>query len=177
MLGLGFYFFSSRPKIAYVKTLELVYSYNGMRQAHTEYKTQLDEWQKNVDTLQSQYRLKVTQYRSDSSKLSPQQRTEALTEIRRLETNLDGYTNAVQKEAAGQEKKLTQEVLNQVNSFVQDYAKKKGYDIVLGAEGNGNVLYGTKAYDITADVLAALNKGYKIVPGNKSNSNLTATTK
>jgi outer membrane protein len=86
----------------------------------------------------------------------------------RLYNNLTGYTSAVQKEAAEQDKKLTSSIIAQINSFVQDYAKRKGYDLVLGAEGTGSIYYGSKSMDITNDVLAAMNKDYKLV-GDKQN--------
>jgi outer membrane protein len=54
-----------------------------------------------------------------------------------------------------------QEVLNQVNSYVKEYAKKHNYDIVYGTTMDGNILYGKEQYDITDDVLEYLNKQYR----------------
>lgn len=160
--------FFSRPKIAYVRSLELVYSYNGMKEAHEEYKSRSNEWQANIDTLRQQYDNAVLQYRKDSSGLSTVERNTAEKNMTRLLNNLTGYAAAVQKEAAEQDKKLTSSIIAQINSFIQDYAKKKGYDLVLGAEGTGTIYYGSKAMDITEDVLTAMNKDYKLVGEKKA---------
>jgi len=158
----------SRPKIAYVRSLELVYSYNGMKEAHEEYKAKSTEWQTNIDTLRQQYDNAVLQYRKDSSHLSAEGRSAAEKNMTRLFNNLNGYTAAVQKEAANQDKKLSSSIIAQINSFIQEYAKKKGYDLVLGAEGSGTIYYGSKGLDITDDVLAAMNKDYKLMGEKKA---------
>ncbi|MDR3678870.1 MAG: OmpH family outer membrane protein [Flavipsychrobacter sp.] len=158
------YLYFSRPKIAYVRSLELVYSFNGMRQAHAEYKTQTDAWQANIDTLKKQYQNAVSVYKSHVSLISPQQKNDEEKNIMQLENSLKQYSATVSKEAEEREKKLTQSVLNQINSYVESYAKKKGYDIVLGAEGTGSVIYGKPAFDITNDVLESMNKEYQLLP-------------
>ena len=52
-------------------------------------------------------------------------------------------------------------VLNQVNSFVQDYGRKKGYDVIFGTTLSGNILYGKEVIDITNEVVEGLNQTYK----------------
>lgn len=153
----------SRPKIAYVRTLELVYGYNGMKQAHTEFKSQTDEWQANIDTLRISYQRSLAKYQQDISHLSPKEKEEQQTLLARMEKDLNNYASVIQDEAKEKEKKMTESVLNQINSYVETYAKKKGYDMVLGAEGTGSIIYATKGYDITEEVLSSLNSEYKIV--------------
>jgi len=58
------------------------------------------------------------------------------------------------------ETEMTQSVLNQVNSFVEQYGKEKGYDIVFGTTNSGNLLYAKESMDITKEVLEALNANY-----------------
>ncbi len=48
-----------------------------------------------------------------------------------------------------------------IKSFANSYAKQKGYDFILcKSSGIDNVLYADPKYDITAEVVAALNKRY-----------------
>ena len=50
----------------------------------------------------------------------------------------------------------------EINDFVKEYAKEKGYNFVLGTSGEGGtVMYGEEKADITEDVLVQLNKAYK----------------
>ncbi len=40
-----------KPKIGFVRSQELVYSYLGMKEAHNRYSEKLRQWQVNKDTL------------------------------------------------------------------------------------------------------------------------------
>lgn len=151
-------------KIAYVRSMELVYGFNGMKQAHTEYQSQTSYWQSNLDTLRSRYQSSMAYYQQHIKSFTPAEKEEQVAMLKRMENDMNQYAEAVNKEAQDKEAKLTQSVLNQINSFVNDYAKNKGYDIVLGADGGGTVLYGCDAMDITKEVLTALNKDYKPLP-------------
>lgn len=54
-----------------------------------------------------------------------------------------------------------QALTDTIKSFANIYAKQKGYDFILcKSSGIDNVLYADPKYDITAEVVAALNKRY-----------------
>ena len=54
-----------------------------------------------------------------------------------------------------------QALTDTIQSFAKTYAKQKGYDFILcKSSGIDNVLYADEKYDITAEVVAALNKRY-----------------
>ena len=159
--GSVFYIFNTRPNIAFVRTMDLVYNYNGMRDARNEYKAQSDMWQSNIDTLQIQYQSCLANYQNAYKTLNESERKDKELLIKKLENNLRNYTDAIHQKAEEKEKNMTDGVLNQINSYVEEYSKKKGYDLVIGSN-NSTLLYGAKSYDITDEVLAALNKEYKL---------------
>jgi hypothetical protein len=46
---------------------------------------------------------------------------------------------------------------------MSSYAKEKGYDFILcKSSGIDNVLYADEMYDVTTEVVAALNKRYEL---------------
>ena len=48
-----------------------------------------------------------------------------------------------------------------IRNFAASYAKEKGYDFVIcKSSGIDNVLYGAPQYDVTDEVVKALNKRY-----------------
>lgn len=168
------YAYITRPKIAYLRTAELIYGYNGTKDAHASFKNQSDAWQSNIDTLRMQYQHCVAEYQETYNTLSELQRKEKQELIRKLETNFKNYSSVISEESKNKEKTMTETVLNQINSYVEEYAKKKGYDFVIGG-ANGNLVYGNKTYDITDEVLTALNKEYKIMPADSA-KHAAATT-
>lgn len=154
----------STPKVAYIRTLDVIYKYNGMKMAHARFKKQSEEWQANIDTLKNRYNVAVANYQIKAKSTSGKALEEDKLMLDRMEADYKKYASAIGEKAQENEKKITEEVLNQVNAFVEDYAKKNGYDIVLGAEGGGTIMYGNDKFDITEEVLKKLNEDYKELP-------------
>lgn len=154
----------STPKVAYVRVLDVLYKYNGMKMAHTKFRKQAEEWRSNVDTLERRYHAALADYKSKLQSSSNKVLEEDKLLLDRIEADYKKYASVVNNQAQEEEKKLTDEVVNQVNAFVEEYAKKKGYDIVFGAEGSGNIMYGNKGFDLTDEIINKLNEEYKELP-------------
>ena len=148
-------------KIAYVRSSELVYNYLGMQEAQRDYQQKATAWQANMDTLRSDLRVSLSKFQSEYTDLKKEDREMREKLLEQQEENLKNYTMAISDKAKEEDDKITQAVLNQINSFVEEYGKAQGYDIILGTTTSGNLLYGKKAMDITEEVLLALNKQYK----------------
>ncbi|HTF81307.1 MAG TPA: OmpH family outer membrane protein, partial [Cytophagales bacterium] len=78
--------------------------------------------------------------------------------------NLDKYSEVVEGKISEEDQKLTQGVVNQVNTFITEYGKKNGYSIIYGTNLSGNIIYGADAYDLTNEILTELNNQYKSAP-------------
>lgn len=158
------YVYTSTPKIAYVRNLELIQGFNGLKSAQSDYQAQAEIWQNNIDTLNKRYKAKLDEYNSSENKLSKKEKQDVQMQLRRMKEDIDKYTNAIGQKAREEDAKISEALLNQINSFVESYAKQKGYDIVFGAQGDGTIMYGKEFYDITNEVLIELNKEYKYIP-------------
>lgn len=53
-----------------------------------------------------------------------------------------------------------QQIWKRLNQYAIDFAKEKNVDILLGASGNGNLLFGNEKIDLTNDLIAYSNKKY-----------------
>lgn len=146
------YMLVNKPTIAYVRSHDLVYEYEGMKEAQIKYQQQIQTWQANIDTLQSDYKRSIASI--DKTK-------DAEFLLQQQKIHLEQYTRAVQSKAKEEDEKITQSVLNQINTFVEEYGKAHNYDIILGTTASGSILYGIEAMDITKEVLQALNKHYQ----------------
>lgn len=60
--------------------------------------------------------------------------------------------------------KYTRGVLNQLNETIRIYAEEHDLDLVLGVTDDGSILYGSKALDITDDLIKLLNSTYGSKP-------------
>lgn len=151
----------STKKIAYVRSTELVYNYLGMQEAQRTFREKSEKWKANMDTLQNDYRRSLSRYTAQAGALPGKEREEQESYLRQQQENLMNYSRAVNDNARQEDDKITQAVLNQINSFVEEYGKEHGYDIILGTTNSGSLLYGKETIDITEEVLAALNRNYK----------------
>lgn len=57
-------------------------------------------------------------------------------------------------------KEYTAQVYERLNTYIQEYGKMKGFRMVVGANGQGNVMYVDKSADVTTDMIAYCNKKY-----------------
>jgi outer membrane protein len=69
---------------------------------------------------------------------------------------LQGFENS----NAAQSKKYNEQILNELNEDIREFGKEKGYDYVMGANGNGAMMYAKDKYDISDDVIKYVNKKY-----------------
>lgn len=147
-------------KVAYIRSGELIYSYEGMKESQKLLKEKTEKSQANVDTLRMELERAYNGYVKKSAALSAKEKKEHQELLQRQQQNYLQYEQAMKEKEKKEETEMMQSVLNQVNSFVEQYGKEKGYDIVFGTTNSGNLLYATDRMDITKEVLEALNANY-----------------
>lgn len=151
----------NNPKIAYVNTNIILDKYIGLIEVRNILQQKTTTYNKEIDSLQKSYTIIYNQLvnnhnknNDENNKLLEKELTYRRNEIIRLQEDKE---NSINKE----NEIMIQGALNQINSFIHQYAEKKGIDIVLGGNQSGNILYGNDKYDITNEVLEGLNNSYK----------------
>jgi outer membrane protein len=67
------------------------------------------------------------------------------------------YTADLQEEGMVKNRQM----VDMIERYVAELSKSKGYSYVYSYQFGGNLIYGAKPYDITAQVVAGLNEKYK----------------
>ena len=57
--------------------------------------------------------------------------------------------------------RYTQQIWKQINEYLHDYGKEYGYDMILGADGTGSLMYANEAIDITDHLIEYVNRKYQ----------------
>lgn len=57
-------------------------------------------------------------------------------------------------------RQYSDQIWKQINQYMDDYGKKYGYDLILGATGQGNIMFAKQEDDITKDVSEYINRRY-----------------
>lgn len=53
------------------------------------------------------------------------------------------------------------EITKQLNQYIKDYGEKNNYDLILGAEGSGVLMYAKGKLEITDEIIKYVNERYK----------------
>ena len=54
-----------------------------------------------------------------------------------------------------------QKIWKQLNQYISDYGKAEGFDLLLGADGNGTLMYAEEGMDVTEALSTYVNKRYQ----------------
>lgn len=147
-------------KIAYINTLKLLGDYEGMKDARIELEQKTAVWRANVDTLGMELENSIKKYEKERSSLTEKECRLSEELLRNKQGQYQQYQQAIQQKIAEEDKKISEAVLSRVNAYIEEYGKKHGYQFILGASSNGNIIFAEKAADLTEEILTGLNKEY-----------------
>ena len=150
---------NSQEQIYYVDSSKLLKDYTEMAEARKEYTKKMEAYKANVDTLTAGVQKQIEQYEKESSKMSDREKKLSRELINTRQQELMDYQRAIEQQAREEDQKIMGKVLNNINTFLLEYGKKKDCKYVLVA-ANGNIAYGSESLDITAEVLKELNERY-----------------
>ncbi|QKG59091.1 OmpH family outer membrane protein (plasmid) [Hymenobacter sp. BRD128] len=131
--------------VTYINPNKLLQGYHGAIAQRELFKIKSQDWQRRADSLNTEL----------------QNLNKALVTARvAKEQQLIHYRDAIQQQAQQENQRLTQAVLAEINAYLKQYGKEKGYTFILGATESGNIVYAAEGTDITEDVLKGLNAQY-----------------
>lgn len=136
---------SGKSKLVYVNPTKLLQGYHSAQAQHELFQAKARDWQLRIDSL--------------GTELQALRSAPAATRAAK-EQQLGQYREAIQQRAQQENQRLTQAVLAEINAYLKQYGKEKGYTFILGATESGNIVYAADGTDITDDVLKGLNAQY-----------------
>ena len=89
--------------------------------------------------------------------------------LQKMQADAESYLANLQQSIANELNQSQIQLLDSIDNFLKDYAKKKGFDMVLRKSAT---LFIDEKYDVTKEVIEGLNKRY-----NKVGSKTTAPAK
>lgn len=162
MIGINIYHvWYGQKRIVYVRSYDLIEKYQGTIEARKEFAKRQTQMQSNVDSLRLDFERSRNEYIRVAPGLSASVRGEREKMLTQQQQQFLQYQQAIDEKIQEEDSKMMQEVLNQVNSFIEGYALQNDYDLILGTTMSGNVLFGDKTLDITDALLVKLNEHYK----------------
>ena len=153
--------FQSGDSFVYVDSQKLMMSYNGMKDARSEFESKAAAWKANLDTLNMQVETTIRDYEAKKNKLSGEERRVTEELIRTKQQQYLNYEQVVQEKVQAEDKELSRKVMEKVNEYLKKYGKQKGYKIIFAATQYGNIVYAEDGIDVTDEVIKGLNAEYR----------------
>lgn len=160
-IGKSFFQTSSPTKIAFMDSNVVLDNYKGMLDARKSLEKEMDQWKTNIDSLQSELEEEIKLYEKEIPKLTASDKDDRLKKLQNKQTEFQKYQQAVTQKAQKKEVELNGEVVKMMNQYLTEYGESHDYEILLGANGSGNIIYGGDGLDITEKVIAYLNDRYE----------------
>ncbi|MEZ4850691.1 MAG: OmpH family outer membrane protein [Bacteroidia bacterium] len=149
------------PKVGVIDNARLLSEFKATQEAQQQMKASLNARKFQIDSmgikLKTEYE-RLIDKKDQVSKTSYQEDEKAFL---RLRDEYGKMSSVYQNQASAEEQEKLAQITTQLNAYVQEFAKTKGYDYILGANGSGNVWYMQEGEDITDQVIEYANRKYE----------------
>ncbi|MBT8317636.1 MAG: OmpH family outer membrane protein [Lutibacter sp.] len=150
----------NQSKVAYIDLEVLMKDYEATKALELSLKEKQELMAKELDSLSAPFQLKVQQYYQNQQKMSAQKRAEVEQSLSQEQQFLQSKQSQASQLLQEENQEMSEVLTKRVDSFVANYAKTKGFNMILGTSGKGTVLYGDEALNITSEILEILNLDY-----------------
>lgn len=112
---------------------------------------------KRFDSLVNEFTKLETKLKEKTQKLSKAEEEQYVA----FHKVLRGEEQEIEAIRVQVKNEINKKVWNRLNSYIKEYGKKNKLKLILGAQGNGNIMYGDSLQDITQQFIAYANKKYE----------------
>lgn len=151
---------SQELKLGYIDSQRIFAEYKETQEAERLYKKEVDGWKAQAASMEQEIVKLQDELRAQSLMLSEEKQREKKLEY---DKKLEDYqrfmadTFGDDGRAARRNKELTQPIVDKINRILEKMAEEEGYSLVFDI-ANANIVYASKAFDLTNRVLEELNK-------------------
>lgn len=148
-------------KTAYVDTSVLMKEYTEAKDLEAKYKAQSEEKGRQLQAEIKRFKQDAANFQSQAQANGQAWAQQRGAELQKREQQL-GYAQQALAQQLQQESGAEMDTLvSGVKKFIKAYGKEKGYSYIYGTGDAASILYAEDKFDITKDVVKALNDKYK----------------
>lgn len=144
-------------KTAFINSPMVVDGYKETANVRAELQNSTRIWRANVDSLAMEIQERIRSIEAERPSLSNKEYELSLELLNNKRTEFERYRQSVEEKVQRETQKRTEGLLTKINQLTADYASQKGFDLVLGASGDGTIIYAKSALDITDEVIEHIN--------------------
>lgn len=146
-----------RTPVVFINSPKVIDGYKRTSGVRKDLELRIATMRANVDTLSAELEAEMKRYEKARPGQTDRENELNLELLRNKREQFMRYQRTVEENVAKESEKVTAELLQEINTLTQAFAKAKGYGLVLGASGNGSIIYADDALDISDEVIEAIN--------------------
>lgn len=151
----------NEQKTAYVDTKVLVQEYKEMKEIEAEFTMKSDSVRQQLDAVAQEFQQEVQAYQSQMESMSATERQEKERSLMQKQQMIQQQQQMQSNRLREQSTAVMDSLVEKVKGYVKDYGKENNYTYIFGSNESANIMYAEEGLDITQDILAELNDGYK----------------
>ena len=152
---------SSEEKTAYIDTSKLLDEYTQAKDIEAKYKAKSEQMGKELD-------LEIKNFQSDAANFqrNAQANGQAWAQqngaaLQKREQELTYKQQAMMQQLQRESGAEMDTLVKSVKLYIKEYGKQKGYGYIYGTGESATILYAKDKYDITEEVVTAINEKFK----------------
>lgn len=148
----------SSGKVAYIEIKEVLNGYEEAIALKQEFEGKVEGWRINADSILKDWESELVNYEKERSQMTLKEKTlkEELLVVKQKQLN--DYQKALQLRIQEEDRKNTELLYGKINQYLQVYGENHNYELILGANGSGNIMYGAELVNLTDEVVNGLNE-------------------
>lgn len=127
-------------------TMSKVYSESSY---YKKFQKDLKELEKNSNSQLAEIQRDIREYKASGAEASF---------VKELDEELLRKQEELTRQYQQKTKEFDEIIWGEINRSISEYGKKHEIDFILGARGDGNIMFGSDRCDITDDVIRFINK-------------------
>ncbi|WP_428230764.1 OmpH family outer membrane protein [Flavobacterium sp.] len=151
-------------KTAYVDTSVLMKEYTEAKDLEAKYKGQAEEKGRQLQAEITRFKQDAASFQSQAQANGQAWAQQRGAELQKREQQLGYAQQALSQQLQHESGVEMDSLVSGVKKFIKDYGKKNGYSYIYGTGDAASILYAEEKYDITKDIIKALNDKYKSAP-------------
>lgn len=148
-------------KTAYVDTAELMKEYTEAKDLEAKYKSKAEEKGRQLEAEINRFKQEAANFQAQAQANGQEWAQKKGAELQKREQQLGYAEQALSQELQMGMSKERDSLISGVTKFIKAYGKENGYAYIYGTGDAASILYAEEKFDITKDIIKALNDKYK----------------
>jgi len=155
VLSLFIYHTMFNSKVGYVDIPKVFNGFEMKKEFQEKYKKTEIIRKRVLDSLSMELQLMVKKLNVDNKN------KELMDEFEFKREDFYKRKTQVEQDNAALSSQYDKQILEQMSQYILDYGKKNNYDIIMGSDGSGALMYAKDSYNISDVVTNYINDRYK----------------